>query len=88
MNQKQVPYFINIISGRSRKNIKGVGGGGGAAGLGWSQLQWRNLGENLHGGGARGRHRNDFFHHHIYYAQSKDKWGAMGEGGMVGGLHS
>ena len=43
------------------------------------------------GGGAKGRHRNDFFPHHIYCAQSKVKWGwAHGvngpwEGGEGGG---
>ena len=47
--------------------LGGPKGGGGGADL-------------RRGVGARGRHRNDFFLHHVYCAQSKVEWekGAMG----------
>ena len=49
------------------------------------------MGEQLFvwGGGARGRHRNDVFSHHIYDLQSKRQMGEpMGEGhGVKGGGH-
>ena len=38
--------------------------------------------------GPRGRHRNDFFPHHIYCADSKVKWGGGNGGGGARPLHS
>ena len=59
------------------------------SGLTWEGGGGEEWGPDLRrmGGGARGRHRNDFIPHHIYCAQSKVKWVSNGGGGGGGGGH-